>query len=162
MTIYTDGGNSAKTGVGGWGLAVVDRNGLVVTKLSQAYDNKPTNNHMELAGAIYALSYMLDHPEFGTEVTVVSDSEYVVLGASKWLKKWKARGWKATSGPVKNRELWECIDQLQSQLNVTWKWVRGHDGNEFNELVDRLAVGAYKKLLKDRVDNSSCPATLVP
>lgn len=103
---------------------------------------------MELGAVIGALAYMLDHPELGKDVTVVSDSEYVVKGASIWLNGWKLKNWKSTTGPVKNKILWEAIDELKKHLNITWTWVKGHTGNKWNERADKLCVAAYKKLLK--------------
>lgn len=147
LKVYTDGGNSAKNQVGGW-AAVFVRDDKSVLELSEGYDNNPTNNHMELGAVIGALAYMLDHPELGKDVTVVSDSEYVVKGASIWLNGWKLKNWKSTTGPVKNKILWEAIDELKKHLNITWTWVKGHTGNKWNERADKLCVAAYKKLLK--------------
>lgn len=146
IQIYTDGGNSAKNKVGGW-AAVFVQNDKKLLELSEGYDNSPTNNHMEMGAVIGALSYVLDHPELGRAVTIVSDSEYVVKGASEWLEGWKRKNWKSTTGPVKNKVLWEAIDALKGQLDITWTWVRGHDGNKWNERADKLCVKAYKDLL---------------
>lgn len=146
VTIYTDGGNSAKNGVGAC-AAVVCRDSLILKELTQAYDNSPTNNQMELGGVILGLTYILDHPDLGTEVTIVSDSEYVVNGASLWLDNWKRRNWKGMSGPVKNKELWEAIDYLKTVLRITFKWTRGHSNNTLNNLADELVTKAYTKLI---------------
>lgn len=145
IEIYTDGGNSSKKKAGGCS-AVICRGPEILKELSQGYDNNPTNNMMELGGVILGLTYMLEHPELGKDVTVISDSEYIVNGASTWLENWKKKDWKGTTGPVKNKPLWEAVDYLKSKLNITWKWVRGHDGNARNEIADKLAVQAYKDL----------------
>jgi ribonuclease HI len=145
IEIYTDGGNSSKKKAGGCS-AVICKGPEILKELSQGYDNNPTNNMMELGGVILGLTYMLEHPELGKEVTVISDSEYIVKGASTWLENWKKKDWKGMGGPVKNKPLWEAVDYLKSQLTITWKWVRGHDGNARNEIADKLAVKAYKDL----------------
>jgi len=147
VTIYTDGGNSAKNKVGGCS-AIIIKDSQILAELSEAYDNDPTNNMMELGGVILGCQYILDHPDLGTEVTIVSDSEYVVNGSTTWLPKWKLKKWKTTTGDVKNKELWEAIDYLKTVLNITFRWTKGHSNNTLNNLADELAVKAYTKLLK--------------
>jgi ribonuclease HI len=77
----------------------------------------------------------------------------VVLGASERLERWQARNWKCTTGPVKNLPLWAYILELKTKLNIKWSWVRGHDGDEFNEQADQAAVNEYKAILKKRAEN---------
>ena len=72
-------------------------------------------------------------------VVVYIDSQYVKNGITSWIKGWKAKGWKtADKKPVKNQDLWEKLDALNSVLKVEWKWVKGHAGVEYNELCDSL------------------------
>jgi ribonuclease HI len=79
----------------------------------------------------------------GTSVLVVSDSKYVVRGASEWIENWKRRRWMtANDTPVSNRELWEQLDYLAKQFDCRWKWVKGHNGHEMNEIVDEMARDA--------------------
>jgi ribonuclease HI len=145
---YTDGANSAKNKVGGC-AAIITKDSQILAELADGYDNNPTNNMMELGGVILACQYMLDHPELGKDITIVSDSEYVVLGARDRLDKWKLKNWRTvTKELVKNKVLWEAIDYLKSQLNITWKWTKGHNGDTLNELADVRAVESYKKLIK--------------
>ena len=73
------------------------------------------------------------------------DSQYVLKGSTEWLQGWKRKNWKSTSGPVKNMELWEQIDSLISKLKIKWTWVKGHAGNKYNEIVDKLAVEEVEK-----------------
>jgi len=145
--IYVDGGVSMKNKVGGCS-AVIVKDSQILVELSEAYSgNHITNNTMELGGVILGLQYVLENPELGKEVIVISDSEYVVLGSER-LNKWKLRGWKNTAGKVKNRELWEAVDYLKSVLDITFKWTKGHSSNTLNNLADELAVRAYTKLIK--------------
>lgn len=147
LTVYTDGGNSSRGGGVGAAAAIVLTPGGKVIKLSEGYTNKPTNNMMELAGVLLGLEYIVNHPELGKEVLLISDSEYIVKGASEWLDKWKTNGWKSTTGPVKNKPVWEAIDLLKSKLNVTWQWTKGHNGDEWNEQADKLATETYIALI---------------
>ena len=151
LRLYTDGANSLKNKVGGYAAVIVNDKDEALVELSEGFDYRVTNNCMELGGVIFGLDYILNNPDLGKDVTVISDSEYVVLGASERLDRWKAKGWKCTTGPVKNRELWEAIDYFKSKLNIQWQWVRGHTGNKWNERCDTLASGQYKKILKNRI-----------
>ena len=146
IEIYTDGGNSAKNKVGGCSAVVCDGS-MIIAELSEGYDNNVTNNQMELSGIILGLTYALNHPELGKDITIISDSEYVINGCSKWLVQWKLKNWKTTTGDVKNRPLWEAIDYLKGEMNISWKWVRGHSACTLNNLADELATKAYTKLL---------------
>ena len=108
------------------------------SKEKQLYggESLTTNNRMELRAVIEALS-ALKRP---CNVSVTSDSTYVLKGINEWLPNWKKRGW-LTSGkkPVKNEDLWKSLDSLKSVHNIEWHWVKGHSGHLENELVDQLA-----------------------
>ena len=148
LEIYTDGGNSLKNKVGG-SAAVIVKDGVVIAELSEAYEgSQATNNACELGAVILGCQYILNHPELGKDIDIVSDSEYVVNGSSTWLAKWKLRNWKTTTGMVKNKELWEAILYLKSVLNLTFKWTKGHSTNRLNNLADELAGNVYRKLIK--------------
>ncbi|MBB5091319.1 ribonuclease HI [Pseudochrobactrum saccharolyticum] len=78
-------------------------------------------------------------------VTIISDSQYVINGMTTWLRGWKAKGWRnAAKAPVKNQDLWEILDSLNTPL-ITWTWVKGHAGNEWNERADVLANTAAQQ-----------------
>ena len=106
-----------------------------------------TNNKMELSAAIAALSVVKNTPAFaGRHITVNIDSQYVKNGITQWIHSWKAKGWKtADKKPVKNQELWVQLDQLNAALDVTWNWVKGHAGIEYNELCDQLCQEEIRK-----------------
>jgi ribonuclease HI len=91
---------------------------------------------MELMAAIKALESLKP----GTPIRLVTDSNYVKDGIESWLPKWKNNGWKtAAKKPVKNDDLWRLLDAQNQRHDVTWKWVRGHDGDPGNERADALA-----------------------
>ena len=135
---YTDGACSGNPGPGGWGaLLIAMQNGEVV-KERELSGGEPdtTNNRMELMAAISALEAL----GRATEITVVTDSNYVKGGVTGWIHGWKKNGWKTASRqPVKNEDLWRRLDQAQGRHQVTWKWVKGHAGHEENERADALA-----------------------
>lgn len=132
-TIFSDGGCIGNPGPGGWG-AIVVREGAY-EELGGA-DPATTNNRMEMTAAIKGL----EHTRPGEMVRVVTDSRYVVDGASKWIWGWKKRGWvKSDGGPVLNRDLWERIDALSAERKVAWEHVRGHSGHPENERCDEIA-----------------------
>ena len=133
VEIYTDGACKGNPGVGGWG-ALLQRGGK--TRELYGGEARTTNNRMEMTAVIRALEAL----EHGTRVRLHTDSQYVQLGISKWIRDWKKRGWRtADRKPVKNEDLWRRLDELAGQHEVEWLWVRGHDGNPGNERADELA-----------------------
>lgn len=146
VIIYTDGGCSGNPGPGGWGVVVIF-NGEA-RQLSGGEKNT-TNNRMELTAAINALSIVKNTPDFKNhKITVNIDSQYVKNGITVWINGWKLKGWKtADKKPVKNQDLWIQLDELNSALNVSWNWVKGHAGIEYNEICDQLC---QKEIAKNR------------
>lgn len=137
IDIYTDGACSGNPGPGGWG-AILCWNGHEKELSGGELDT--TNNRMEMMAVIKALEALKKER---AEVTIYTDSKYVLQGATEWLKGWKAKCWKgANNKPVKNQDLWERIDSLIQQHSVKFIWVKGHAGHEMNERVDKLAVSA--------------------
>ena len=141
--IYCDGACSGNPGAGGWGAVVLYEDGSV-NELSGG-EKDTTNNRMELMAAIEGLSY-LSSP---TKVSLYSDSSYLVNCFKQgWMTKWKSNGWKNSKGEaVANRELWEALDTLLQNHEADWNWVKGHNGNQYNEMADRLAVRARESLV---------------
>lgn len=146
LTIYTDGSCSPNPGPGGWTAILTGRKFI---KTISAGEPQTTNNRMELMAAIEGLR-ALAKP---SEVLVIADSEYLVKGASEWIFGWTARGWKN----VKNQDLWEQLVDEMARHTVCWQWVKGHSGNHFNELADKLANDAVKRQTL-RVQTLPCPA----
>ncbi|MGB0919741.1 MAG: ribonuclease HI [Alphaproteobacteria bacterium] len=133
ITIYTDGACSGNPGPGGWGALLISGDNRREIK---GGDVETTNNRMELTAAIEALN-ALKRPCI---VHLHTDSSYVQKGMTEWLKGWKAKGWRTASRkPVKNADLWQALDAAQDRHEVHWHWVKGHAGNEGNEIADQLA-----------------------
>lgn len=136
VEIFTDGACSGNPGPGGWGVLL--RYGGVEKEMSGG-EQETTNNRMELMAAIKGLE-SLKHP---SKVKLVTDSQYVKDGITKWISGWEARGWKtADKKPVKNVDLWKRLQQAMNAHSVDIVWVRGHDGHAENERVDSLARAA--------------------
>ena len=133
VEIFTDGACSGNPGPGGWG-ALMRYNGS--EKEFSGGADETTNNRMELMAAIAALE-ALKRP---SKVTLTTDSTYVRDGITKWIKNWRARGWKtADRKPVKNKDLWQRLEAAVAPHDVTWHWVKGHAGHPENERADELA-----------------------
>ena len=133
VIIHTDGACSGNPGPGGWG-AILDYNGT----RKEIYGGEPqsTNNRMELKAAIEALNVL----KRSCIVEMHVDSQYVKDGITKWIHGWKRNGWKtADKKPVKNLELWQALDEAIKRHEISWHWVKGHDGHPENERADELA-----------------------
>lgn len=141
VTIYTDGGAINNPGPGGYGVVQIYQG--EERERSGGY-RLTTNNRMELMATIVALRELeyRDKP-----VTLYSDSSYVVNGINKgWARGWRQRGWiKSDRQPAINPDLWSELLDLVAGLTVTFKWVKGHSGNPFNERCDQLAVANARK-----------------
>jgi ribonuclease HI len=133
VVIYTDGACSGNPGPGGWG-AVLRWNG--VAKELHGGELQTTNNRMELMAAISALEG-LTRP---SKVELHTDSKYLLDGITKWIAGWQRNGWRtAAKKPVKNADLWRRLVEAMDGHEITWRWVKGHAGDEDNERADELA-----------------------
>ena len=156
VDIYTDGAARGNPeGPGGYGtvLEYRDTKGNLHTKeLSQGY-RKTTNNRMELMAAIAGLE-ALNRP---CQVNLYSDSKYLVDAFKQhWIENWVRKGWKrGKNEPVKNIDLWKRLLAAKEPHQVTFIWVKGHDGHPQNERCDALATGAAdgEDLAEDTIDN---------
>lgn len=139
VEIFTDGACSGNPGPGGWGALLRCKG--VERELSGG-SIETTNNRMEMMAAIAALE-TLKRP---SKVAITTDSTYVRDGITKWLPAWRARNWKtAARKPVKNQDLWQRLETAAERHEVTWHWVRGHDGHPENERADDLAREAIER-----------------
>ncbi len=140
VTIHTDGGCLGNPGVGGW--AAVLQSEKHRKEMSGGVP-ATTNNRMELLAAIESLG-ALTKP---CAVELHTDSQYVRNGITQWLAGWKKNGWKtAAKQPVKNADLWRALDEVTTRHTVTWRWVKGHAGNNENERCDVLAGEAMARI----------------
>ena len=136
VTIFTDGACKGNPGPGGWGAIL--RMGEHEKELSGG-EAETTNNRMELMGAIMALR-ALKQP---CEVTLHTDSKYVIDGITSWIFGWQRNGWvNAAKKPVANADLWQDLIAAAHPHRIAWQWVKGHAGNADNERADRLASAA--------------------
>jgi len=144
VIIHTDGACSGNPGPGGWGVVL-----QYGDKVKEMKGGEPltTNNRMELKAAIEALN-ALKRP---VEVELHTDSQYVKNGLNSWIHGWKKNGWKtADKKPVKNVELWQALDAAVQRHKIDWHWVKGHNGDVFNERADQLANEGMAPFKKSR------------
>ncbi len=133
VEIFTDGACSGNPGPGGWGALL--RYGAHEKELCGG-EHETTNNRMEMMAVIEALKALKGTPK----VELYTDSKYVQQGINEWMTGWKKRGWKtAAKKPVKNQDLWQEIDALIHDYDITFHWVKGHAGHVDNERADALA-----------------------
>ena len=139
VKIITDGSCLGNPGRGGW-AALLRYNEIK----REIFGHAPhtTNNRMELTAAIEGLR-ALKEP---CEVEVITDSEYLKNGITRWMENWKRRGWKTVTGsPVVNRDLWEELEALTAKHQVRWSWTKGHASHADNNRCDELAVDAARE-----------------
>jgi len=131
--IFTDGACKGNPGPGGWG-AILKYD--ATSKEIKGFHPDTTNNIMELTAVIEALK-TINRP---CKIIITTDSNYVKNGITEWIYQWKKKNWKtAGKKPVKNKDLWEILDEETQQHDITWKWVKGHSGHIENERADELA-----------------------
>jgi ribonuclease HI len=136
VDIFTDGACSGNPGPGGWGAIL--RSGSHEKEISGG-EKATTNNRMEIMAAIRALESL----KTPSSVTIHTDSRYLMDGATQWIKKWKANGWKtADKKPVKNEDLWRALETAADPHAVSWRWVKGHSDHVENARADALARAA--------------------
>lgn len=146
VEIFTDGACSGNPGPGGWGAVLVS--GSHERELSGGKADT-TNNRMEMTAAIMALT-ALKRP---SKIRLHTDSNYLKDGITRWLKNWKANGWRtADRKPVKNQDLWQELEQAVERHDVHWHWVRGHSGHNGNERADGLARSACERHKSQKPD----------
>lgn len=133
VEIFSDGACRGNPGPGGWGVL------LRCNEREQSLyggERNTTNNRMELTAAIEGLRALTK----SCTVVVTTDSQYVRRGITEWMPNWKKRGWKTSSKqPVKNKDLWQQLDQEVGRHEIAWHWVKGHSGHRENDIADELA-----------------------
>ena len=133
IKIYTDGSCLENPGKGGWAAIIIDDEKKTQIKGSK---KNTTNNQMELLAPIEALKKIPKE----SKVQIFTDSKYVKSGITEWIHNWKKNGWKtADKQPVKNKELWEELDLLANEFEISWNWVKAHSTDKLNNEVDFIA-----------------------
>ena len=137
IKIYTDGACSGNPGPGGWGAVIFDKDKNQENISGKVKDT--TNNRMELMAPIMTLKKI----KTDSEITIYTDSTYVKNGITNWIKRWEKNGWmSAKKKPIKNKDLWVELNNLCLKNIITWKWIKGHSNNKYNDLADELATMA--------------------
>lgn len=154
--LYTDGSCIGNPWPGGRGAVVIQnaewkmQNWNVIKLAGKSKDT--TNNQMELQAVIEGLKWIkkaekeksnplrIENSELSIEI--VTDSNYVKSGIEEWIENWKTNGWKTyRKKPIKNKELRQELNSLVGLFDIKWSWVKGHAGNTYNEMADKLANG---------------------
>jgi ribonuclease HI len=142
ITIYTDGSCLKNPGNGGWGAILIYNKKERELSGSQA---DTTNNQMELKAVIEGIKAVKEK----CKINLFTDSKYVQQGITSWIHNWIKNNWKsANKKPVKNKDLWQELYQESQKHDISWNWVKAHNGDEYNERVDTLAHNAAKALSK--------------
>lgn len=133
VAIFTDGSCLGNPGPGGYGAVLKYKQHL--KELSGGF-SLTTNNRMELMAAIVALESLTED----CNVVLTTDSQYVRLGITQWLKNWQRNNWRTSQKePVKNKDLWQRLAAASQRHQIDWRWVKGHAGHPENERCDELA-----------------------
>lgn len=141
VEIFTDGACSGNPGVGGWGVLLRYKD---IEKELSGGEAQTTNNRMELTAVIEALQAL----KTNCNITLYTDSKYVMSGITEWMPNWKRNNWKTANkkNDVKNVDLWLLLDELIKKHEIRWVWVKGHNGHPENERVDTLARAEVQKI----------------
>ncbi len=135
IIIYTDGACRGNPGLGAWAAVLMDESDKYYLEIAESVA-KTTNNKMELLAAVEALK-AIKKP---SEIMLYTDSMYLVNGMTKWIQNWVRRNWtKSDKKPVENKEFWQQLLNLSEKHNITFNWVKAHNGDKYNERVDGLA-----------------------
>lgn len=138
--IYTDGSSIGNPGPGGWGAVIVQRNER--REMSGAFPWTDISE-MELLAAVEALRSI----PAGARIELYSDSELLIHGMRGFVFRWRDQGWRNRRGArLQHRDLWTQLMRLDSELQIEWRWLRGHNGHPLQTRADSLAYRAAKSL----------------
>jgi ribonuclease HI len=136
LEIYCDGACSGNPGPGGWGAVLLWDNKM---KKISGFEKHTTNNQMELTAAIEALKVVKRQ----VKIKIYTDSIYLKKGITEWIKVWAKNNW--NNGKVKNIAIWQALSKICEQFEIEWHWVKGHNGDIYNEMADKLARQEIEK-----------------
>lgn len=146
VEMYCDGASKGNPGHGGWGVLLLCPEKNIRKEICGYGGDSVTNNQMEILAALKGLEAL----KLNCDVTIYTDSNYVVQGINGWLSSWKSKGWIGTNKkPIANKDLWEKLDSELKKHTVTAVYVKGHSGIEGNEIADALA----NKGISEFIDN---------
>jgi ribonuclease HI len=142
IVIFTDGSSLGNPGPGGFGAVIVFLDTGKVQEIGE-YEEKTTNNRMEITAAIESLLAIKDKPG---NVTIYTDSKYLISGITLWIRGWEKNGWQTkTKDDVLNKDLWQRLDLLlkerETKGKLVWKKVKGHSDVLGNQRADAIATG---------------------
>lgn len=141
VEVYTDGACKGNPGPGGWGAVLLYKNKRAIMF---GNEQRTTNNRMELKAAIEALKSLPTN----IKINLYTDSTYLKNGMRIWLDKWKLNNWKTiNNSPIKNIDLWQTLDTINSSHNITWEWVKGHSQCLNNNNADYIARSAINQII---------------
>lgn len=151
IVVYADGAclnNGSKKAKGGWAFVIRFDNGKKEIH-SAGYSEMTTNNRMELTSVIKAMEGIKQKwSDPGISIIIFSDSQYVIKGASDWMLKWEKYGWKRNKkekvSTLLNLDLWKKMFELVNEIHPSFRWIKGHAGDKYNELCDSLASVAIE------------------
>lgn len=136
VTIYTDGSCINNPGKGGYAALLIYESNKVIEKVIYGNQKDTTNNRMELMAAIEGLKAL----KVACQVTLISDSRYLINGMSIWIYNWQKNNFtNAKKKPIPNQDLWLELLKLNQIHQINWQWVKAHNGDENNERVDLIA-----------------------
>lgn len=139
MVFYTDGSAHPNPGPGGFGVVIVDPKGEVIETYAKHCDNT-TNNAEEMKAILYAVCRAR---LAGESAVIYSDSAYAINTFTNWMYSWERNGWIKSDGKIpENLELVKAFFQIQKTVDVNFVKVKGHVGNKWNEMADKLATEA--------------------
>ena len=140
IELYSDGSCLGNPGPGGYGIVLRYPSGNYEKEFSEGF-RITTNNRMELLGVITGLSQLKE----SCHVIITTDSQYVIKGVTAWIPGWIRNNWQTSAKkPVVNQDLWQLLAKELSRHEVTWNWIKGHNGHEYNERCDKLARTAAR------------------
>jgi ribonuclease HI len=159
ITVYTDGSCPTGRGAGGYCAVILAPDGTKTLVVGGAANT--TNNRMELQAAIAVLERYQDGAE--TTFQIISDSQYLIDGMNKFVRRWEKDGWKtANRKSVQNKDLWLRLMDLARGLDIKWVLIKLSDGNPYNELATRRALEAAQKIRRARLTRTKMPAAAEP
>ena len=143
IKVFTDGACSGNPGNGGWGVVVINVDEVIKHSGSES---ETTNNRMELQAAIEGIRLA----QKNYSLIIYTDSQYVKNGITTWITGWKNNNWLTSNKkPVKNKDLWVLLDELNNQQEIEWQWVKAHqivsdEFSRYNNIADELARDAIE------------------